>query len=81
LQFENRTGENLRIARIEASCSCVKFENAIAVFEPRQSANITLVVDLRDDTEFRGNLGVPATGFDENGREIFTLVICIRVPP
>jgi hypothetical protein len=60
---------------------CVTFDDALVVLRPDESAKATLTVDLQNDPAFKGSLGVPATGFDGNGREIFAIVICTRVPP
>jgi hypothetical protein len=77
--FENRSRECVTIARIKTDCECVRLEANSSRFEPNAKARGVLVVDLTGDPEFKGSLGVPVTGFDEFGREVFDAVVCTRV--
>ena len=79
LQLENRSRAPVTITRIDASCDCVSFQGALAALEPNQSTQATVVVDLRNDPDFKGLLGVEATGLDASGRQVFAAVICTRV--
>ncbi len=79
LLLENHSGFPITIARIDANCDCLTFQGALVTLESSRSARATLVVDLRDDPDFAGLLGVPVTGFDASGRAVFDAVICTRV--
>ncbi|MEX2176516.1 MAG: hypothetical protein WD872_19280 [Pirellulaceae bacterium] len=76
--IENRSGAARTIARIDASCECVSFQNALVLIEPNESARAILVIDLTDDPDFAGLLGIKATGFDAAGEPVFAAVISIR---
>jgi hypothetical protein len=67
------------IDRVDANCECVTIVGALVTIQPHQTASVKLAVDLRDDLEFKGSLGVPTTGFDQGGRPVFSAVIRTRV--
>jgi hypothetical protein len=81
LLLENRSGADVTIARIDASCECVTLPGAQATIPARASTSATLIVDLTNDSTFQGTLGVPVQGFDSSGRQLFDLVVCTRVAP
>ncbi|MEX2173425.1 MAG: hypothetical protein WD872_03630 [Pirellulaceae bacterium] len=76
--IENQSAAPRTIARIQASCECLSFRDALVVIEPNQTARATLVVDLTDDPDFAGLMGIQATGFDPAGQPVFAAVISIR---
>lgn len=77
--IENRCNERIKIAHMKTSCDCLTFEGVEAPLDPKEIARATLVVDLRDDPDFRGSLGINATGYDARGRTVFAAVVCTRV--
>jgi hypothetical protein len=79
--LKNIGNSPVSIARVDANCECVSVVGALVTIQPDQTASATLAVDLRDDPEFKGSLGVPTTGIDESGRPVFTAVVRTRVAP
>jgi hypothetical protein len=79
--LQNCSNVPLTIARIEASCECLSFRGALGLLEPDKTIRATVVLDLRNDLEFKGLLGVEATGVDETGSPVFAAIVSTRVDP
>jgi hypothetical protein len=69
----------LSVARIKASCNCLKIELPTDVLVPGENVQGHAFIDLRAEPAFTGSLSMKAEGLDESGAVVLPIVVNVQV--
>ena len=75
----NRGDAPIVVARINASCPCVRITPASVNLDAGGSACLSVVYDSTEEPEFRGALAVLVTGLSEDRVLLFRVVVHVEV--
>jgi hypothetical protein len=67
------------VARIEASCGCLKIELPTEILVPGQTVTGRARIDLATEAGFTGDLGIEVKGVDETGAVLFAVDMDVEV--
>ncbi len=79
LFFHNNAAHAISFASIDPGCSCLAITDLPETIDPHATAVSNIRLDLRDDPEFSGGLGIPVAGFDSRGRKLFDMRVVVNV--
>jgi len=67
VEIANPTDKAVAITKLESDCSCLKVVLDAKVIPPRGSVAARVVVDMREEREFTGRLGMSVRAWDSSG--------------
>jgi hypothetical protein len=77
----NDENDPIEIARYRSSCECVRLESLPLAIAPGGQEQVSVTVDLRDERDFSGELGVSLTCFGHEGDKLFMGALSFQVIP
>lgn len=71
----NSNNREIFFERIDSSCECLELSPATANFGPNQTLRMKLVLDLRREPKFTGNLRIEASGLDRASHVVLGITV------
>jgi len=79
VEIANPTDKAVAIMELETDCSCLKVVLDAEVIPPRGSVAARVVVDMREEREFTGRLGIPVRGYGTPDAKAFGFQVTVLV--
>lgn len=69
----------MEVSEITSSCDCLKIELAKRLLSPSEKIEGRIVLDLRKEPQFLGNLGIKVDGTGRKGEPVFAIEVHVDV--
>jgi hypothetical protein len=79
IELSNRTSEEVEIASISTTCNCLQLDLAPRLIAAGGSRAVRVLLDLREESSYVGNLEAYIEGITVNGRTGFRIVVSAAI--
>ena len=81
MTISNPTVDRAAISSFKLSCECATLQPANLIVEPGEQEICHLLVDLRKESTFVGELGIEINGMNEQGGVVLRHLVIVDVEP